>query len=326
MALHFYSGIHTVPLGQDYSNLTVVRGLDSVDIGILRALERDCRVSYQELGRELGMTANAAKKRMNRLVESGAIHNFAVYLDYAMANAVSYIALVHIKGKDREQGVLTRVVDDSHVYSAGSLSDGGCIIFAQYDRSMGPGAFEDFLSSVDGVHEVEIHRELTSEGQIVEFSPLQVRVLRCLLEDARMPATEIAGMTGLTPRRVRRILGQLQQGGGLRFVARVNLNVDPGVTYYAQIHWDSEKADHVSIIRWLDKEFSGIYYDSHVSASAPMMLSVFVIDHLREAENLSRQIYQNPAVESVQTLFPFPAKKKPRLQRRRLEQLLSSYS
>ena len=306
--------------------MAVVRGLDSVDIGILRALEKDCRVSYQKLGRDLGMTANAVKKRMNRLLESGTIHYFAVYLDYAMAKAISYIAIVRIKSKHREKEILTRIVDDSHVYSAGILSDGGCLAFAQYDRSIGPEAFEDSLRQIDGVHEIEIHRELTSEGSIVEFSPLQIRVLRCLLEDARMPTTEIADKTGLTPRRVRRVLNQLKEGGGLKFVARVNLNVDPGVTYYAQIRWDAKKSDHDSVLSWLDREFPGRYYDSHVSATAPMMLSVFVIDHLREAEEMSRQIAQHPTVESVQTLFPFPAKKKPRLQRLRLEELLSSSS
>jgi DNA-binding Lrp family transcriptional regulator len=303
----------------------VVRGLDSVDIQILRALEKDCRVSYQELGRELGMTANAVKKRMNRLAESGTIHYYAVYLDYAMAHAVSYIALVKTEGKQHEKEILAKIAEDSHVYSVGILSDGGCIIFAQYDRSEASEVFKDLLNSIDGVSEIEIHRELTSEGTIVEFTPLQVRVLRCLLEDARMPVTEIAERTGLTPRRVRRILGQLKEGGGLRFVARVNLNVDPGLTYYAQIIWDEKKVDHDTVMKWLDKEFPGKYYDSHVSGSAPMMLSVFVIDHLRDAETLSRQICRNPAIESVQTLFPFPAKKKPRLQRTRLEQLLSSH-
>ena len=304
--------------------MTVVRGLDSVDIGILRALEKDCRVSYQELGRELGMTANAVKKRMNRLVESGTIHYYAVYLDYAMADVVSYIALIQTQGKHREREILAEIVEDSHVYSVGMLSDGGCIIFAQYDRSEAPGVFEEFLRSIGGVRDIEVHRELSSEGSVVEFSPLQVRVLRCLLEDARMPTTEIAARTGLTPRRVRRLLSQLKEGGGLRFVARVNLNVDPGVTYYAQIRWDEKKTDQNTVMRWLEKEFPGKYYDSHVSASAPMMLSVFVIEHLRDAETLSRQICLNPVIASVQTLFPFPAKKKPRLQRTRLEELLSS--
>ncbi len=32
--------------------------LDSVDIGILRALGENCRASYQEMGRELGMASN----------------------------------------------------------------------------------------------------------------------------------------------------------------------------------------------------------------------------------------------------------------------------
>jgi DNA-binding Lrp family transcriptional regulator len=270
------------------------------------------------------MTANAVKKRMNKLVENGTIHNFAVYLDYAMANAFSYIALIHTEGKQHEKEILASVVKNDHVYSAGMLSDGGCVVFAQYDRSHGPAAFEDYLRSIDGIGAIEIHKELTSEGSIVKFSPLQIRVLRCLLEDARMPATEIAERAGLTPRRVRRILDQLINTNALKFVARVNLNVGPGVAYYAKILWNEELADHAKILMWLDKEFPGVYYDSHVSATAPMALSIFVIGHIRDAEELSRNICLNPSIESVATLIPFPAEKKKRLQRKRLEDLVAA--
>jgi hypothetical protein len=141
-----------------------------------------------------------------------------------------------------------------------------------------------------------------------------------------MPATDIADKAGLTPRRVRRILDQLIRSRALKFVARVNLNVGPGVTYYALIRWKEELADYSQILKWLDKEFPGVYYDSHVSVTAPMSLSLFAIDHLRDAEELSRRICLNPAIESVQTLFPFPAEKKKRLQRRKLEELIAEQS
>lgn len=72
--------------------------LDSVDIGILRALGENCRVSYQEMSRTLGMTANAVKKRVNKLIDSGTIHNFVVYLSLAMADVEVYLAIVNTEG------------------------------------------------------------------------------------------------------------------------------------------------------------------------------------------------------------------------------------
>ena len=268
------------------------------------------------------MTANAVKKRVNKLIDSGTIHNFVVYLSLAMADVEVYLAIVNTEGIKSEEKVLNEIVEDPHVFSTGRLSDGTCIVFAEYEGSENEDKLEHFLQEIDGITGLEIHKERASRGTKVDFKPLQLRVLTCLVENPRMPATEVATKTGLTPRRVRRIITQLVEGGGLNFVARLNLNAGPGVIYYAQIVWDESKATHTEMEYWLDKEFPGQYFDSHISASAPMMLSLFVVDHLRDAEPLSRKISQGPMIESVKTIFPFPTKKNVRLQRVKLEGLL----
>ncbi len=298
--------------------------MDSVDIGILRALGENCRASYQEMGRNLGMTANAVKKRVNRLVDSGTIHSFVVYLSLEMADVEIYLAIVKTHGMKSEEKVLDIAVEGPHVFSAGRLSDGSCIVFAEYEGSENESKLEHFLQETDESVEVEIHKLLSPRGKRVDFKPLQLRVLRYLVEDPRLPATELAAKTGLTPRRVRHVIKQLLEGGGLNFVARLNLNAGPGVIYYAQIIWDEEKATHSEVEYWLEKEFTGKYFDSHISATAPMMLSLFVVDHLRDAEPLSAKIIKGPLIKSVKTIFPFPTKKSVRLQRRKLEELLGA--
>nr|KXH73958.1 MAG: hypothetical protein AM325_13380 [Candidatus Thorarchaeota archaeon SMTZ1-45] len=307
------------------TGLGLVFLMDSVDIGILRALGENCRASYQEMGRNLGMTANAVKKRVNKLVESGTIHNFVVYLSPEMADIEFYLAIVNTVGIGIEEKVLEKVVEDPHVFSTGRLSDGNCIVFAEYEGSENESKFEQFLQEIDGITGVEIHNLLSPRGKKVDFKPLQIRVLRCLVEDPRIAATEIATKTGLTPRRVRRIIKELLEGGGLNFVARLNLNAGPGIIYYAQIVWNKDRATHTEVEYWLDKEFAGEYFDSHISASAPMMLSLFVVEHLRDVELLSMKISQGPMIESVKAIFPFPTKKNVRLQRSKLEQLLNAF-
>jgi DNA-binding Lrp family transcriptional regulator len=298
--------------------------LDSIDIGILRALGENCRASYQEMGRKLGMTANAVKKRVNKLIDSGTIHSFVVYLSPAMADVEIYLAIVNTEGMKSEEKVLNVIVEDPHVFSTGRLSDGTCIVFAEYEGSENETRLEHFLQEIEGITGLEIHKLRSPRGTKVDFKPLQLRVLNCLVENPRMPATEVATKTGLTPRRVRRIITQLVEGGGLNFVARLNLNAGPGVIYYAQLLWNESKATHTEVEYWLDKEFAGHYFDSHTSASGPMMLSLFVVDHLRDAEPLSRKISQGEVIESVKTIFPFPTKKNVRLQRVKLEKLLKA--
>jgi DNA-binding Lrp family transcriptional regulator len=272
------------------------------------------------------MTANAIKKRVNKLIDDGTIHSFVVYLSFAMIDAESFLAILAPDTPNIEDRMLNQIVENPHVFSTGSLSDGTCIVFAEYEGETGKSDFEKFLNSIDNIAHIELHTLRSLRGSKVEFKPLQIRVLKSLVEDPRAPATVIAEKTGLTPRRVRKIIQQLQDGGGVNFVTRLNLNVGSGVIYYAQIRWDESMGSHHDIEDWLEKEFSGQYFDSHVSATAPMMLSLFVIDRLRDAESMSRAVSRSPMIESVKTIFPFPTKKNVRLQKLRLEELLAGNS
>jgi len=221
--------------------------LDSTDIRILRALGENCRTSYQEMGRELGMTANAVKKRVKKLVAEGTIHDFLVYLSPAMAEVEIYLAIVNTEGLKSQESVLNDIIEGPHIYSAGRLSDGTCIVFGEYSYSESKAKFETFLKGIDGITGVEIHQLQVPQGKKVDLKPLQLRVLRCLVEDPRLPVTDIANKTGLTPRRVRRILSQLIEGGGVRFAIMINPNAGSGVLYYAILIWDESKQP---ILKW----------------------------------------------------------------------------
>jgi Lrp/AsnC family transcriptional regulator for asnA, asnC and gidA len=55
--------------------------LDELDKNILKALQKDARLSYAELGRHLDVAETTVRFRVNRLVDSGVITRFAALLD-----------------------------------------------------------------------------------------------------------------------------------------------------------------------------------------------------------------------------------------------------
>ncbi|WP_098960154.1 Lrp/AsnC family transcriptional regulator [Pseudonocardia sp. N23] len=57
--------------------------LDGLDEQLLVLLAADARRSYADLGTRVGLTASAAKRRVDRLREGGAITGFTVTLDPA---------------------------------------------------------------------------------------------------------------------------------------------------------------------------------------------------------------------------------------------------
>lgn len=55
--------------------------MDNLDKRILKLLQKDARLSFAEIGRNLNIAETTARFRVNRLVESGVITCFAAVLD-----------------------------------------------------------------------------------------------------------------------------------------------------------------------------------------------------------------------------------------------------
>jgi Lrp/AsnC family transcriptional regulator, leucine-responsive regulatory protein len=59
------------------------RPLDATDWKILRELQKDARLSYNELGRRVGLSAPAAAERVRRLEDAGTITGYRAQVDPA---------------------------------------------------------------------------------------------------------------------------------------------------------------------------------------------------------------------------------------------------
>ncbi len=62
-----------------FANLNIFRmELDKFDIAILEALQNDARLSLQELGKQVGLTASPCWTRIRRMEDAGVIEGYAV--------------------------------------------------------------------------------------------------------------------------------------------------------------------------------------------------------------------------------------------------------
>lgn len=70
--------------------------LDSTDWSILRELQRDARLSYNELGRRVGLSAPAAAQRVRKLEDRGVITGYGAQLDPARVG-MPLLALIQLR-------------------------------------------------------------------------------------------------------------------------------------------------------------------------------------------------------------------------------------
>ena len=55
--------------------------MDDIDHRIIRVLVADARATFLEIGEQVGLSASAAKRRFDKLVESGALRGFTAQVD-----------------------------------------------------------------------------------------------------------------------------------------------------------------------------------------------------------------------------------------------------
>jgi Lrp/AsnC family leucine-responsive transcriptional regulator len=85
--------------------------IDLVDREIVRALMRNARMSYRELGEHVSLSANATAERVRRLRESGVIAGFRAVVDPAAAGR-RLVALIDVRlGGPAEADRFERLVE-----------------------------------------------------------------------------------------------------------------------------------------------------------------------------------------------------------------------
>jgi DNA-binding Lrp family transcriptional regulator len=98
-----------------------VTRLDDIDLKIIRLLARDCRTPYSDISSAIGITPNAAKERINKMISNGAIQGFLVRINPALFGYEKecILTLRRVDKTIKEQDVLNPVslVGDIFVFA-----------------------------------------------------------------------------------------------------------------------------------------------------------------------------------------------------------------
>jgi DNA-binding Lrp family transcriptional regulator len=297
--------------------------VDPIDKGLLMDLTRNCRTTYESLAQKYGLTATAIRQRVINLVEAGVIQEFTIYLSPAMVGTEHVYVLLSTDGSLGED-LIDKIGENPNVLLAGFLSTDICSVYADYVGTSGLSELITYLRTLEGVTDVMIHHLLVARGERIDFKKLHLRVLGCLFEDPRMSAAEISNRTGLTTRRVRRVLHQLTDGVAVHFTIRWNPNAADATAFMSEIHYDESQVSAHEVLSKIQKQYSDEFCEEYcwVCATEPIVFAVFLVDHHRRAEHITYEIRNYSCVGSITTLIPYPTKKYDGLRRRRLREIL----
>ncbi|MEU6091549.1 Lrp/AsnC family transcriptional regulator [Streptomyces sp. NPDC047085] len=129
--------------------------MDEIDRAILRELQTDGRIAYADLGPKVGLSASAARQRLQRLLDSRTVQVVGVTDPMAMGGQAMALLGIGVDGDPRT--VADALAERPEVvYSV--LTSGGFDLFAEV-VAPGPKALLDFVNDVvrplEGVREIQ---------------------------------------------------------------------------------------------------------------------------------------------------------------------------
>ncbi|MFW9848680.1 MAG: winged helix-turn-helix transcriptional regulator [Candidatus Thorarchaeota archaeon] len=282
--------------------------MDDTDRRILQELQRNCRVSYEKLSRELGITGNSVKRRVKKLIDEGVIDSFVLILSFAMVGAEPMLTLVELDGTQDDEEIIEKIGHHPFVNRVGFDSHGWLVVWVEYIGVEGLSEISSFIRGLEGVREVELNPlPPNNRGKKIEFSNTQLRVLKVLRKDPRMPVSQIAKEAGITTKRTRRVIRELEESEAVWFSAKVNVNAGSSTRFVLRLSWDEKKISSQDIEKYAREKYPHMYEGAHVSASNPRMFAMFTADHIRIAESVARDLQKLPSVDHEITVIPYPA-------------------
>lgn len=162
------------------------RSLDSTDWKILRELQRDARLSYNELGRRVGLSAPAAAERVRKLEAAGVITGYGAQVDPAKVG-LPLLALIQLRCEPGKCLLKTSSAEEfPEVLEMHKLSGSHCSLLKVAVSSMRHlEAFNERLGA---------HGPLVST--VVTSSPLTRRVIDWEQPDVELNPPTDPGWTG----------------------------------------------------------------------------------------------------------------------------------
>ncbi|MFX0054838.1 MAG: winged helix-turn-helix transcriptional regulator [Promethearchaeota archaeon] len=275
------------------------------------------RMSYQQIARKLGTSPNTVKNRIHRLLEQKLLVDFVVIVSVEMLGAEHVHGVISTDGTEKVVEFMKQVAKQGivcEIYRTGDMRYEYWAMVSGASETLG---LKKYLEDLDGTIDVEMrpvvflfpnipNYHLNTRGKKVTFTSHQLRVLRCLYENARMPVAQIARKTGLTPRRVRKVLRELEEGGGIHITVGYNIFALGDMEYRLKIRFDESQTNARDIIMDLYHKYPDEFWWSSITTNDSIVDVGMIIDRPGKGISMIRGLKEDPSIKSIEDYVSYP--------------------
>ncbi|MFW9978170.1 MAG: winged helix-turn-helix transcriptional regulator [Candidatus Thorarchaeota archaeon] len=289
--------------------------MDLLDKKILTELTKNCRMTYQELSDKVGYTPNAIRKRVDKLIENGTLYSFTLRPTLNSMNANIALTLIETDGSESPNEFIDSLGTNEMVGEVNPIvtkDHGFYLVLSDYVGANGIFDLGGFFRRLDNVITVEMHPVMTQpiyHGRKVEFQPLELSVMKHLYADARMSIRNLTEIANMSARRIRKILLNLQESGGISFSIRWNTAAAGSIRFFLAFRYDVKTLELQKVISWLEENYEREFWLYWISTSEPLVFASFTVESIAQARRISIDVRAESPFSSVRTWICYPPRK-----------------
>ena len=286
--------------------------MDWLDKALLWELFGNARVSYQELAKKYELSFNAIKNRVKKLEKVGAIQEYTVELSLAMLDLEPITVIIETDGSENIKSLIDNIGKHKPIRMVTRTRNREYSAFAFVGGTTDFFELKTNLESLNAVTKVTIHPILSiaphapkkskarNRGQKIDFTQNQLRVLKCLTEDVRMPVGEIAKKTSLTPRRISKILQELQDGGGVHFTIRIDYLALGDINLELIFNYDDTQTRLNEIVKWFQEHYPRELWTATQVLDEPTIVISLLVEDPTKVGEITNIVRETTFAESVE--------------------------
>lgn len=218
--------------------------MDEFDIELYHLLIRDPRLPYRELAERMNISLQAVHKRMHALLEAGILVGTGAAIPDSYFNATA----VFIYGRIDSDRPLKEIISDlskndaigfvmlcssNYIYVSGVLRR-VADMEQLHEFVMKTCGLKDSTMAIESLGKVGDVKPSKPMDPETKLSPLDLRIISSMKNDARKPLEQIGEEVGATARTVRQRLDRMLEEGSIEL--RVLVNPTESTTMTSVIH------------------------------------------------------------------------------------------
>jgi Lrp/AsnC family leucine-responsive transcriptional regulator len=301
--------------------------LDSTDKKILWELVGNCRISYRDLGKKVGLSASSVKKRIDNLENSGLIDHYIVALNPEFTNVRIATLMIFTDASVKISTFKDVVMRIEGVYMVLPLIDGNFYLSVEYAEQGVLDELAQLVQSINGVERVEVY-DVFPKGAKLElpeapqFTRNELEVVSQLAINPRMVDHEIASRLQWSAKKVKQTLQNLEKERKIALTLRWNPSLGRNIPFNLVIKYNPDFATSQEITSRLSVLYPNSYFNSRIIDSKSTIFAVFALEKVVDMEPIAMTVLGFAEVQSCFAITYYNAIVGKTLSRVKLERIL----